>query len=61
MYSCDIPDRLKQLVAIVQLEAANAVMVCKLWGKDWRDSKVILWCDNIAVVHAFESHKIKDN
>ena len=61
VYSCDIPNRLKDLVSIVQLEAANLVMACTLWGDKWRNSRVIIWCDNLAVVQACQSHRIKDN
>ena len=61
VYSCEIPQVLKDLTSIVQLEAANVVMACKLWGNQWRNSKVYIWCDNMAVVAACQSGKIRDN
>ena len=61
VYSCSIPSRLKNLVSIVQLEAANLTMACKLWGSKWKNTRVIVWCDNLAVVQACQSHRIRDN
>ena len=37
------------------------VMACKLWGNEWRNSRVYIWCDNMAVVAACQSNKIRDN
>ena len=55
VYSCKIPQVLKEITSIVQLEAANVVMACKIWGHQWRNSKVYIWCDNMAVVAACRS------
>ena len=38
----------------------NILVAFKLWAKLWKDSKVIIWCDNIAVVNAFTFPKIRD-
>ena len=61
VYSCDIPDRIKNLVSIVQLEAANVMLAARVWGKQWENQEVTMWCDNLAVVHACQSQKIKDH
>ena len=49
------------LVSIVQLEAANLVMACKLRGNKWKNKRVVIWCDNLVVVQACQSHRIRDN
>ena len=61
VYSCKIPQVLKDRTSIVQLEAANVVMACNLWGSQWQNSRVYIWCDNMAVVSACQSGKIRDN
>ena len=61
VYSCNIPDRIKNLVSIVQLEAANVMLAARVCGKHWENQEVVIWCDNLAVVHACQSQKIKDH
>ena len=61
VYSCDILQRIKDLVSIVQLEAANIMLAGRLWGNEWANCKVNIWCDNLSVVHACQSQRIKDN
>ena len=48
------------ITSIVHLEAANTLKAFKLWAHYWKNSKLIIWCDNLAVVQAFTFHKIKD-
>ena len=61
VYCCNIPDRIKNLVSIVQLEAANIMLAARVWGKCWTNQEVMIWCDNLAVVHAYQSQRIKDH
>ena len=61
VYSCDIPQRIKDLASIVQLEAANIMLAAKLWAKNWANCEITVWYDNLAVVHACQSQRIKDN
>ena len=61
VYSCDIPQRIKDLVSIVQLEAANIMLAVRLCGSEWANRKVNIWCDNLALVHTCQSQRIKDN
>ena len=60
VYSTTIPEPILNIASIVHLEAANILIAFKLWAHYWENSKVTIWCDNIAVVHAFTSCKIKD-
>ena len=60
VYSCIIPQNIKNLCSIVHLEALNMLMALRLWCK-WMDNKpVIIWCDNIAVVNVFNSFRVRD-
>ena len=61
VYSYDIPDRIKNLVSIVPLEAANVMLAGTIWGKQWENKEVPIWCDNLVVVHAYQSQRIKDH
>ena len=58
VYATKIPEPIQNIALIVHLEAVNVLVAFKLWAKVWKDSKLIIWCDNAAVVHAFTSHKI---
>ena len=58
VYAIEIPEPIQNIASIVHLEAVNILVAFKLWAKYWKNSKVIIWCDNVAVVHAFTFHKI---
>ena len=60
VYAIEIPEPIQNIASIVHLEAVNKLVAFKLWAKYWKNSKVIIWCDNVAVVHAFTFHKIQD-
>ena len=60
VYATEIPEPIQIIASIVHLEAVNILVTFKLWAKLWKDSKVIIWCDNAAVVNAFTFHKIRD-
>ena len=60
VYSTAIPQPILNIASIVHLEAASILIAFKLWAPCWENSKLIIWCDNLAVVHAFTSCKITD-
>ena len=60
VYAIEIPEPIQNIASIVHLAAVNILVAFKLWAKLWKDTKVIIWCDNLVVVHAFTSHKIQD-
>ena len=37
-------------MSILQLEASNIKLAARLWGNEWANCKVDIWCDNLAVV-----------
>ena len=60
VYSTSIPEPILNVASIVHLEAANILIAFKIWAKYWKNSKLSIWCDNLAVVHAFTYHKVRD-
>ena len=60
VYSSSIPEAILNIASIVHFEAANILTAFKLWAHHWENSKVLIWCDNLVVVHAFTSYKIKN-
>ena len=47
-------------MSIVHLEAANIILTLNYWKKSLKNSHIVIWCDNFAVVNAFTHHKIRD-
>ena len=47
-------------MGIVHLEMINILLTLRVWGKAWKDSKVIIKCDNQAVVSVLTSGKSRD-
>ena len=60
VYSVPILQTLRDNMSIVHFEAANIVLTLRCWGKVVKNSTMIIWCDNFAVVNAFTHHKIRD-
>ena len=60
VYSTPIPEAILNFTSIVHLEATNILIALKLWAHYWKNSKLIICCNNLAVVQAFMFHKIKD-
>ena len=47
--------------SIVHLEMLNIVVAIKVWANQWRDKKLRIKCDNMAVVEVLTSGRTKDN
>ena len=45
---------------IVHLEMLNVVIALRTWAKYWQHTKVIIFCDNLAVVHVVETNRTRD-
>ena len=60
VYSVSIIEVLHNSMSIVHLEAANIVLTLKCWRKSIKNSCMVIWCDNLAVVNAFTNHGIRD-
>ena len=60
VYTCPIPNLIQDLCSIVHFEAINIVLVIRTWHQCWANRSIIIWCDNWAVVKAFQSNRIKD-
>ena len=60
VYAVEVPLAILNIASIVHLEAANILVAFKTWCQHWSNQKILLWCDNIAVVNAFSHHKMRD-
>ena len=47
-------------MSIVHLEMLNILAAVRVWGKAWRNTKVAIACDNLAVVQVLNSGKTRD-
>ena len=59
VYALPIPRNYKDY-NIVQLEMLNIVVALKIWGSQWTSKKIVIRCDNKAVVDALSSGKARD-
>ena len=48
-------------LSIEHYEMINIIVAFNLWGREWRNCNVKVYCDNEAVVTCIRSHKIKDS
>ena len=60
VYSLPIPSSLKQICTIMHLEAVNIVVALHTWSTILYNNKCTAYCDSMAVVECFTSHKICD-
>ena len=47
--------------SIVHLEMVNIVAALKIWGPMWRDTRIQIYCDNLAVVQVLNSGGSRDS
>ena len=47
-------------MSIVHLKMLNILAALRVWGKAWRNTKVAIACDNLAVVQVLNSGKTRD-
>ena len=60
VYVCDVMQNIKNITSIVHLEAANIILAVRVWCHKWRNADVTVYCDNMAVVNAFQNNRIRD-
>ena len=58
-YALPIPKNLKNY-SIIYLEMINILVALKVWAYQWKDKKIQVKCDNMAVVEVLSSGKTKD-
>ena len=58
-YALPIPKKNKNY-SIVHLEMINILVAMKVWAYQWKDKKIRIKCDNMAVVDVLISEKTKD-
>ena len=60
VYTCPFSNLIQNLCSIDHFEAINIVLAIRTWHQYWANESIIIWCDNWAVVNAFQSNQIKD-
>ena len=60
VYSLVIPNILSQICTIVHFKAVNIIVALRTWSTALHNDKCIIYCDNMAVVECFTSHKIRN-
>ena len=59
VYAIKIPKNYENY-SIVHLEMLNILVALRVWAKQWANKKVLLKCDNQAVVSVLNSGKTQD-
>ena len=49
------------ILTTVHLEMLNIVIALRTWAKYWQHTRVVLYCDTLAVVHVVETNRTRDN
>ena len=57
VYALEIPMGYKNY-DICQLEMLNIVVALKIWANHWRNKKIHIYCDNIAVVQVLNTFEV---
>ena len=60
VYTISLPLGFKNY-SIVHLEMLNIVVALKVWGPMWRDARIQIHCDNLAVVQVLTSGGSRDS
>ena len=60
VYFCEIPEYFRLVGSIVHFEAVNILVAVRMWAQKFKDKNIFIWCDNWAVVNAFNNNKIRD-
>lgn len=60
-FHCEFPDEVTaQFHFIHHLEALAILVACRLWGSSWQGLRIIVQCDNEAVVSSLNSGRVQD-
>ena len=59
-YSCSLPVYVKSQERIVVFEMLNILIALRVWGHKWKDSRVVIWCDNRVVVDVLGGNRTRD-
>ena len=59
VYAIEIPKNFENY-SIVHLEMLNILVALRVWAKEWSNKKILLKCDNQAVVSVLNSGKTQD-
>ena len=59
VYALPLPDNFCQF-HITQLKMLNVIFALKVWATFWQDKKIMLYCDNMAVVEVITTGNTRD-
>ena len=59
-YSVHLPVFVKERDRIVVFEMLNVLLAMRVWGRQWTDRRVLIWCDNRAVVDVIKGGRTRD-
>ena len=59
VYAIHIPQYCKNF-SIVHLEMLNILVAVRVWGKNWKNQRILIKCDNQAVVSVLNSGRTQD-
>ena len=59
-YSMHLPEAIAISGRIVVFEMLNVLVALRLWGIEWSNKRVIIYCDNHAVVDILEGNRTRD-
>lgn len=61
-FHCEFPSALlAQFPSIHHLEALAILVACRSWGSSWQGLRIIVQCDNEAVVRSLNSGRVQDS
>ena len=61
VYWCAIPECYKLSLSIVHYEMLNVMVAFRVWGPQWQDESIKVYCDNAAVVSILNTGHTKHN
>ena len=59
LYAIHIPQYCKKF-SIVHLEMLNILVAVRVWGKNWKNKRILIKCNNQAVVFVLKTGKTQD-
>ena len=60
-FHCEFSDEITaQFHSIHHLEAIAILIACRLWGSSWKGLRIVVKCDNEAVVSSLNSGHVQD-
>ena len=59
-YHARIPQCCQQILSIVHFEMLNVIVAFRLWGEEWKDQDMTVFCDNQSVINVLNNGRSRD-